>query len=47
MFASANRKRYPKVFPEAAAIVGDRRVVGAVVSTRGMFSAPCFFDYDL
>jgi hypothetical protein len=44
MFASANRKRYPKVFPEAAAIVGDRRAVGAVDSTTGMFSSACFFD---
>jgi hypothetical protein len=44
MFASAKRKRYPKVFPEAEAIAGDRRVVGAVVSTTGMFSAACFFD---
>ncbi|GAB7070161.1 hypothetical protein JCM12141A_44500 [Mycolicibacterium hodleri] len=43
MFASANRTRYPKVFPDAVAIAGDRTVVGAVGSTQAMFSAPCFF----
>jgi len=44
MFASANRIRYPKVLPEAVAIAGDRTVVGAVDSTTGMFSPPCFID---
>jgi hypothetical protein len=44
MFANANRTRYPKVFPEAVAIAGDRTVVGAVDSTAGMFGPSCFFD---
>jgi hypothetical protein len=44
MFANANLSKYPKVLPEAVAIAGDRTVVGAVVSTTGMVSPPCFFD---
>ncbi|GAA2560155.1 hypothetical protein GCM10010409_39850 [Mycolicibacterium diernhoferi] len=47
MFATANRTRHPKVFPDAVAISGDRTIVGAKGSTDQMVSASCFVDRAL
>jgi hypothetical protein len=47
MFASANRTRHTNVLPDAdAAISGDRAVVIADVSTRGMLEASRFSHGD-
>jgi hypothetical protein len=40
--AMPNRTRHTKVFPDEVAIAGDRMVVGAEVSTEGMFGSKGF-----
>jgi len=42
MLASANRTRYPKVFPEFWAIDGDPSAVVAGDSTARMLGSSCF-----